>query len=459
MLSLLTFLAILLCPSLGSAGLVRSVEPAAGDGAPAAEAKPREITALPAGCEVRVDGRFTESCWQEGLWTDEFILSDSTGRRPQAQTVFKVRFDGGNLYIAVRANEPNMAHLKGFYGASHDDQAFNDDCVEVWLDPGDTRSAAYHQVYSVVGGTYDEVQHEEWRAEPPGATRRAVRRSDRGWDGSGEAAFIRSEGHWTCEMRLPVGDFGLDGIIPGSVWGFNLARERWAFPESGTAETSSLTGVFCWPLSAFARLRLGVPEVDVASLDFGSAGMGDNELRFACRDPQDKLPFVDVRLTIEGDETRSYRHSVQLRGSASQPVTIPYELRSAGDYILRLELLRPGSEVALFRKTLHRSLPSALSLRPRSHIAYRGEPWWVDVELLLGGVSQRRARLRVELLSPAGRITSRQMIGGLQPAFRLHLNLRRARMEGDYALRLTVVDDGADLGTASVPIRIIRPPR
>jgi hypothetical protein len=199
--------------------------------------------------------------------------------------------------------------------------------------------------------------------------------------------------------------------------------------------------------------------VDVTGLDFGGAGMGDNELRFSCRDPQAKLQFVDVRLTIEGDETRSYRHSVQLQGSTSRPVTVPYELRSRGNYTLRLELLRPGSEVALFRKTLHRSLPSALRLRPRSHIAYRDEPWWMDVELLLGGVSQKRTRLRVELLSPAGRVAARQTVRGLQPAFRLHLNLRRARVEGDYALRLTVVDDGTDLGTASVPIRIIRPPR
>lgn len=454
-----TFLAIFLCPSPGSAGLVRSVEPITGGTVPATTAAPRQITALPTSGDIAVDGRFDEPCWQTGVWVDRLILVDGSGRPGQAQTVFKVRFDPENLYIAVRAAEPNMEHLKGSEGATHDSQALNDDCIEVWLDPDGIARRAYHQVYSVAGGTYDEIQTEEWRPQLPGEAVEAGRSTDEAWDASGEVRFARSEEHWTCEMRLPVSDYGLDRIVPGSTWRFSLARRRWVLPEVGMPETSSLTGVSRWPLSALAELCLGAPAVEVAGLDFGGAGLGDNELRLTCRDPRGRLPVVDVRLTVGGDETRSYRHSIRLNGAESTSGVIPYQLRSPGEYALWLELLRPGTQDVLFRRTLHRDVSSALRLWARSQVAYRGKPWPLDVQLLLGGVSQKRARARVELVAANGRVVAKQTIGDVQPRFRLQLNLRRARIESEYTVRLTVVDDGDDLGSSSVPVRAARSPR
>ncbi len=454
MLRALPLLLLAVWPSTGFGALVRSVEPAPVEAAPATPSARREITALPASCEITIDGHFDERCWQVGLWIDEFVLSDGSGKRPAAQTLFKVRFDEQNLYVAVRAAEPSMEHLKGFYGATHDDQAFNDDCIEVWLDPDDLGRRAYHQVYSVVGGTYDTLQCEQGQSGAPRRTQ------DTSWEAHGEVVFARSEDQWTCEMRLPVSDLGLDTIIPGSVWGFNLARERWAFVESGRAEYSSLTGVFCWPMSAFAKLRLGVPEVDVTAFDFGAAGVGDNELRFECRDPRGNLATLDMRLTIQGHETTSYRHSIRLKGSEAKLVVLPYEIPGPGEYALRLELLRPGSDEVLFRKTMTRRLESAVRLHPRSHIARIGaEPWWVDVELQVGDVSLQEAQLRVELLKADGRRLAHHTVEDVQRRSRLHLNLRRARAEGEYVVRVTVVSRGKELGEGTVPLRMIRAPR
>ncbi len=440
-----------------SAALVTSVEPLS----PASittPARTRAISALPTGGPVTVDGVLDEPCWQSGLWVDDSLLTDGSGRQARAQTYFKVRFDSESLYVGVRADEPNMTGIKGFFGDAHDDKVFNDDCFEIWIDPDNIRDRAFHQIFSVVGGTYDEFQREELGFDPSSpvaGARIPFRESDLEWDGAPESAFARAEDHWTCELRLPVSDYGAERVIPGSTWAFNLARERWEAP--GGVELSSVTGVFAWPMSAFADLTLGTSPLEISGLDMGGIGVGESLLAFDARSPRQELDSVDVRLTVENGGVQSVKQSVRLSGNRVQRVELPYELTPSGSCAVTLEVLRPETDELLFRKCSHRRLDSAVQILPRTGLAYRArEPFWVDATLAVGDVSFSRAWLKVELISPKGRRVARQRIEEVSRAMRLNMRLQAAGREGEYRLRLTVLDGKRELGVASTPIHVLK---
>jgi hypothetical protein len=452
---------LLLIPLPGAAKLVHSVE----SGAPEASAAPttaRDITALPAGGPIRVDGVLDEPCWQEGLWIDDWRLKDAPDQRAEAQTRFRVRFDAENIYLGVVADEPNMACLRESYGAAHDAAVYNDDCIEVWLSPGHLRQRAYHLVFSVAGGVWDGAQWETASLDPQaaiGSGREATRHEDKAWNGTAQALFVKAGDHWTCEARLPATDLGLPDFVPGSLWGFNIGRERWAFAEGARGEYSSLTGVFSWPMASFANLRLGLSPMEVNNLNLGALGVGENGARLDCRAPRRELEAVDVRLTVRDTEERSVRLWVQLDDDKPAAVAQPYTLAACPEARVALELLRPGSEEVLFRTFAARDLSEPLRAYPRSNLAYLGrEPWWVDLRLALGGASLARGRLQVEVLGANGRVRHRQRLKDLREVMRLRIRPRAIGPAGEYTLRFTVVDGKQELGRAEVPVRLIRPP-
>jgi hypothetical protein len=439
------------CPAPG-APLARVVErPEPPKGAP----KPppvREVTALPAGGPVKIDGVFDEPCWQTGLWVGGFTLVDSGGATPEAPTELKIRFDGDNLYLAVRATEANLAHLKESEGATHDAQAFYDDCVELWLDPDGLRRQAYHLVYSVAGGTYDALQTEE-RLEGVATAAPAVMTEEKSWEAHGEAAFRKGPDQWTCELRLPVRDFGLPSIFPGGVWALNVVRDRYAFPEAGRAEYSSLTGAFRSPLSRFADLQMGIGPVEVTNVGLGALGVGENRLQFDVRRLADGLSAVEACLTVSGKTQSTLRRRVAL-SREPQTVTLPYDLQGLGDFELRLELWNPDTAELLWLKRVQRRLEAVIRLWPGAEAVARGEPWLVDAELRVGGVSLPRTRLEVTVIDADGKAMATSRLKPPRASIRLALNLKRIKRPSDYRVVFTVFDGGVKLGEAAVPLRV-----
>jgi len=339
---------------------------------------------------------------------------------------------------------------------------YNDDCVEVWLDPHNQRRRAYHLIFSVADGVWDGVQWEEASLDPQApisSARKLARHEDKAWNGTAEAAFDRAEDGWTCEVRVPAADFGLPGVVEGSTWGLNIGRERWAFEEPGRAEYSSLTGTFAWPVGAFAALRLGVSPVEVSNLSLGALGVGESVLRFECRAPRKDLPVVDVRVTARDVEERSVRFTVALDGAKPVTVARTYTLSACPAAKATLELLKPGADVVLFRTSAESDLTSPVRAYPRGNLAFIGpEPWWVDLDLRIGEASLARGRLQVEVRSAAGRVRHRQRLRDLRHTMRLTFKPRAIGPAGEYALRFIVLDGTQELGQAEVPLRLLRPP-
>ncbi|MGQ9729733.1 MAG: hypothetical protein ACUVX8_00535 [Candidatus Zipacnadales bacterium] len=422
----------------------------------------REVTALALapGNTVNVDGILDETCWDQGLWIGEWLLKDSRSQRPEANTALKVRFDERTLYIAIRADEPNMDALRAMQRSGRDVPAWTDDCIEVWVEPANSRQRAYHLIFSIAGGMWDALEWTEiqYNSRAPVAT--SITRTmhiETAWNSTAHAAFAREPASWTCEIALPMIDFGLERLIFGSTWAFNVGRERWTRPGGG--EFSSLTGVFSWPRELFANLRLGLSPVRVMGMDLGTLGLGENPVRFSVASPRRELDAVEVRLTVTTPATQTIRSLLPLSGAAPVSFAETYRLEKGGEVNVTLELLRPGTEDILYWRTESRQLSGAILAQPSAPIRYVGrDPWWVDVELVVGRTSLARAKLRVQLLAPNGRVLRIQTLSDLRERMRLHLNMGSPRTEGTFTVRLIVLDGRCELGRTDVPVRILAPP-
>jgi len=435
-------------------GLAKLVE--APPPAPAQPPLVRAVTALPAGGVVRVDGVLDEPCWQTGLWVGDFILIGGEGGKPSARTQLKVRFDGGNVYVAVEAEEPE--------GAA---QTPPEDRIEVWLDPDGLRRHAFYLSCSPASAACTMREVEEV-PEDVGATAAGSEpvapSGGTGWAAHPELAFSRHGGWVTCEMRLPLRDVGVPSEIPGSAWSLNAARRRPVSAGGSGFEYSSLTGVAEGPMALFADLRLGVGRVEVSHVDMGALGLGDNRVQLDCRKldyrgPRGELSSVEARLTVSGPEGRTTRQRVDLKGREPQTITLPYKVAEPGAVRLVLELSRPDTGELLCLKTLRRRVDSPIRLRPSADVAYRGgDPWSVEAELLVGDVSLPRTVLRLALMKPPGRTIARQRLKPLRTSVRLQFRFGRVTRPGDYRVVFTVFDGRHRLGESAVPVCIVHPP-
>ena len=165
---------------------------------------------------IEIDGRPDEAAWNAAL---QMPLVDSLGGQPpRLPTVARVLRDERHLFVAFDCRDDQVFVRPG---RQHDDPIWEDEVVEVFLDPAGA------------GRDYVEIE-----VSPAGVTfdaRFERRRSDldraRAWE-SGVVAAARidrgpsGDRGWTAELRLPIE--AVRGAAPpprsGSRWRANLFR-------------------------------------------------------------------------------------------------------------------------------------------------------------------------------------------------------------------------------------------
>jgi len=298
-------------------GLISEVIYPPRDTGPLRAAPRPQVRATAATTAPVIDGNFDDPCWQAGEWQTGFLLNDESGREAQAQTEFQVAFDPTHVYVAVRCREPQMAQLKSFWGARHDEGIFNDDCVEFWFDVNNLHQRSYHLILSNAGGRWDGVETQQEVDDPQAATvgvKKLVTDTDLQWDTQAVGASQKADDFWTLEMQVLVTDLGVEEILPGSVWGFNLGRERWA----DGPEFSSLSGVFQFPLDRYAELHFGEPWVKVHLDGTDSLGSGDNRIGLLLENPTPQPQRYTVTLEAVGQRSQRLTRRIRLAAGAKR---------------------------------------------------------------------------------------------------------------------------------------------
>ncbi|NPV46427.1 MAG: hypothetical protein HPY69_05695 [Armatimonadetes bacterium] len=282
---------------------------------------------------VVLDGELREAVWQAPAQVRDFVVL-GTGVTAQAQTEAWVAHDADALYIAVRAAEPDMAGLRAACSVRDGRDLFQDDVVEVFLDPARDRFHYLQFACNPLGTRFD-LQGDAAGSSPE-------------WNGLWEVATQRAADCWLVEMRLPFATLGLDRGA-GQVWGLNICRERPAGPENSS--WAPATGAFGTPAS-FGDLQIAADlspfRLDLAVQDWGQKFFGQNTLvaEITNRTPTGQMFDVQLRVTPPSEHPRTTsRDSVTLAAGESAPVSVAYQLLQAGPHELLCTVVGPEKRV------------------------------------------------------------------------------------------------------------------
>lgn len=328
----------------------------------AAETEIRRVAESPI-----IDGLSDDAAWREIPWQSGFVMLGENSRKPVAQTRFKVVHDGSRIYFLVHADEPAMQTLR-CQRNQRDADVWNDDCIEIVLDPNRSMDRFYHFAVSAAGTIFDEERLQGGLLASAAWNCRDV-----------AAAATRAADSWQVEVAIPLVALGLertDGKLA-----FNVARERYAGRKRG-AEVSS-----------FSPARHGL----LAPTDFAPAVLGGGGVtKFAW-----KLKGPYAAKTVKRNGKIVYSGKIHLVNHSADLVR--------GFLALRLNDGETVRKAVIMDSGVATEIPVEIAADPRQKSSLlHAELRTIDGDLLLLRqipVSVDYAPLEVKLLDPPYRET------------------------------------------------------
>jgi hypothetical protein len=198
---------------------------------PASGAK--EIRALRVAVPPVLDGRLEDQCWMDAAPSGDFYLRHGDGDVPGQETVVRVCYDAGHLYVAFECFEDDMENLSAAVAHRDADELGEDDMAVIALDTYHDERSSYVLACTALGTKKDFHTSECGRS------------SDIGWDAVWSVATSREEDRWTVEFAIPFSELRYsagDDIV----WGIDFRRaERphrefssWSNPDGPTLDPS-----------------------------------------------------------------------------------------------------------------------------------------------------------------------------------------------------------------------------
>lgn len=154
---------------------------------------------------VNIDGKLDDPAWKTATALTDFITGRS--QRSEVETRALITYDDVNLYVAVICAEPNTDKLVAT-ASGRDGKVWDDDSVEVYLDPGATKKGDYYGFFlNSKNVIYDRTRNANWSGE---------------W--TSQAAVIPGAA-WVAELAIPFKTLELKAE-PGCKLGLMVARLR-----------------------------------------------------------------------------------------------------------------------------------------------------------------------------------------------------------------------------------------
>lgn len=178
-----------------------------------------------------VDGDLNDECWKSSAEIKPFVhVIKSVGDRvryPEAATTARVLYDAHKLYFAFTCEEPDMRidSIVGSEGPRDAFSIFNEDILEIFLQPDPKKYDYCHLVFNVAGRITDLIP----KKMPWGYAN--VTKWNPTW--KVKIRIDTKASRWTAEAALPFDalrdeHFNVLQKNPakGDVWKINLGRER-----------------------------------------------------------------------------------------------------------------------------------------------------------------------------------------------------------------------------------------
>ena len=173
---------------------------------------PRVGTVSTRAGSITLDGKLDDPAWQAASRFE--MVKDRFNKEDGPVNAFRLCHDADGLYLAVRCPLPAGATLSVPNRGRDHPYAWQNDGVEVFIDPTGKGDRYAHLIISALGDRYESAQD-----FMPGA----AQFGDMGWNPDVEVGAARSESEYVLEVRLPFDRF-LPAPEAGDTWGFNLCR-------------------------------------------------------------------------------------------------------------------------------------------------------------------------------------------------------------------------------------------
>ena len=157
---------------------------------------------------VAIDGKLDPAEWDAAVAVSGFTITGSDALAPQ-QVVMRLLYDDKHLYIGVKCLESNMKGIKAPKRVL-DGEFWLDDSIELFIDANHDHASYWQFAATASAARYDNMD------------------GDSTWNSKWRAAAQRDIDSWSVEAAVPFADLKLPAPAPGTLWGFNLCRERQA---------------------------------------------------------------------------------------------------------------------------------------------------------------------------------------------------------------------------------------
>ncbi len=151
-----------------------------------------------------IDGAVDKREWYGAAMLPQLILADS-GIASDDRARVLVAYDDTNLYIAFQFDRPENARTPSAAHTQHDADVWEDDSVEVVLDPGHQHTRQWSFGGNAASATWDRKGDD--LAANPAWQFKAHATIDNGWEG---------------EIAIPFASLGRKAPAAGEVWGIDV---------------------------------------------------------------------------------------------------------------------------------------------------------------------------------------------------------------------------------------------
>ena len=269
----------------------------------------------------------------------------STGAIAAQSSSAEVCYDAQALHVRFICELSSAREPVG-EARERDGAVWQDDAVELLLDPGRTKSHFYHFIANCRGAQYDS------------------RDGDTAWNGDWTAAatVAPDKSAWTCTLRFPFATLGRETPAPGEQWGVNFCADSaadkeyrsWAYTPD-KFEQPALFGALAFQPDAPAVRLNGLTNTAVGpqTISLGVASPHAFAAKLKAKVSNAERTLLDQELPADRPQ------------GGQQPVSFSFEAAEPGQYTAELQattadgILVYATEAPLMIRT-----PAMLSLRP-----------------------------------------------------------------------------------------------
>ncbi len=176
---------------------------------------PTQVRAYPLRDNIKLDGRLTESDWQQPGESRLIQNSPDNGCAPRNRTEFWISYDNEALYVAARMFDSAPDSIDARLGRR--DTWPSSDWIFINLDTFNDDRNAFSFSINPAGVIGDAALYNDgW--------------DDSSWDGVWDVATTIDDKGWTLEMRVPFSQLKFPDTEE-QVWGLNFSRRTLRFNE------------------------------------------------------------------------------------------------------------------------------------------------------------------------------------------------------------------------------------